>query len=107
MEKLNGFAAWLSGGGGFSLAKSAQGVMTGGLVSMAAAPSCGAGDDGKGAKPKPAACGTACGAGDDGKGAKPKPAACGTACGAGDDGKGAKKPKPSACGSSCGAGDKK
>lgn len=94
MSRLNGLAAWLTGGG-FTLNKSAQGVMNAGLVSMAGGTSCGAGDKDK---EKPAVCG----AGDDGKGGKPKP----SACGAGDDDKGA-KPKPSACGSSCGAGDKK
>lgn len=100
MSKLNGLGAWLKGGG-FALNKSAQGVMNAGLVSMAGATSCGAGAGDKD-KEKPTACGASCGAGDDGKGGKPKP----SACGAGDDDKGT-KPKPSACGSSCGAGDKK
>ena len=92
MAKLNGLAAWLSGGSAFSLNKSAQGVMSAGLVSMAAG-----------------SCGSSCGAGDKDKGKKepPKPGACASSCGAGDDDKGEKKPKPSACGSSCGAGDKK
>jgi hypothetical protein len=90
MGKLNGLAAWLGGKSAFSLNKSAQGVMSAGLVSMAAAGSYG----------------SSCGAGDKDKDKgeeKPKP----SACGAGDDDKGEKKPKPSACGSSCGAGDKK
>jgi hypothetical protein len=100
MSKLNGLAAWLGGGSAFSLAKSAQSVMTSGLVSMATpgacGSSCGSGDKGKKDAPTPSACGS-------GDKEKPK-SACGSACGAG----GEKKDKPkAACGSSCGAGDKK
>lgn len=88
MSKLNVLGAWNGGLANFFTGKSAQSFMGIGLTAMAAASSCGAGDDGK-------------------KKEGEKPSACGSSCGAGDDGKKQEKPKPSSCGSSCGAGDDK
>lgn len=100
MSKQNTLNAWKAGAASFFASRSAQGVMNGNRVVLAAAAACGASDD------KPGACG----AGDEKKGAMFTASACGAgdetpkprACGAADE-----QPKPSACGSSCGAGDGK